>query len=87
MGYVEWNFGLPPIDSDYDSWEYADVNAPDWQNDYHTPPLSDFFPLPIGQGRSFTTISTPYSYTCFTEHTGTNCPLASGWVATDPDSD
>ncbi len=64
LKYTEVNFGMPPID-DYDSWEYADLNAPDSQNG--NVPLSDFFPLPIGQGRSFTRIDTPYLYTCLTK--------------------
>jgi len=82
LAYTEWNFGMPPIN--LNSPGYADSNAPDNQNG--NTPLSDFFPLPVGQGRSFTYINTPDNDQCFQYHTGTTCALAGSWAPTEPDS-
>ena len=80
LAYTETNFGMPFIAKP----QYADYYAPDWGTNWV--PLQEFFgstpyaftnidPLQTGQGQ-----------TCFQYHTGTGCPLASGWVATPPDS-
>jgi phospholipase C len=84
LAFTEWNFGMPVIDPPGpNNFGYADSNAPDsgTPSQPHIP-LSDFFG---SSSRSFTSINTPYDYTCFTLHEG--CPLANGWVATPPDSD
>jgi phospholipase C len=79
LAFIEWNFGMQPINAN--SPGYADSNAPDNQGNT---PLSDFF---SPSQRSFTTISTPYQYPCFTQQLG-NCPLANGnWQAAPPDTD
>jgi hypothetical protein len=83
LRYTEVNFGMSYIDS-YDTWQYADRNAPDNQNG--NVPLSEFF---TGPGRQFTSITTYTDDQCFQTHTGSKCPkglLAGSWVASDPDS-
>ena len=81
LAYTEWNFGMSQINLTAPG--YADSNAPDSQNG--NVPLSDFF---VQQGRTFTYINTPPGEgdACFQNHSGTGCPLATGWVASDPDS-
>ena len=81
LAYTEWNFGLPNIDQANNG--YADWNAPDWSTDHQSHiPLSEFF----GSRRSFTSIKTPYHYTCFqTHHKSQTCPFGKTWVAHDPD--
>jgi phospholipase C len=86
LAYIEWNFGFNPpfIAAPY----YADYNAPEWGPQHNNVPLSDFFPLPVGQGLPFTYIKTPNDYTCFQNHIKSKtCALDSSWVAGPPDSD
>jgi phospholipase C len=65
LGFTEWNFGMKFIDQSGDNG-YADLNAPDWSPDHKTtPPLADFFQLPLNQPRSFVSVTTKYDYTCF----------------------
>ena len=85
LGLTEWNFGMPQIDKADKG--YADYNAPDWQQNFSIPPLSDFF---VPQGRTFTKINIPDAgpdYKCFQSHqkSGT-CPLDSTWTPGPPDS-
>ena len=77
LAYIEWNFGMPPIAPP----GYADANAPDGNGNT---PLSDFFPLPVGQGRSFTSITTTWGYWCFQNPNQGEC-FGANWVPTDPD--
>jgi phosphoesterase family protein len=62
LAFTEYNFNMPFIDA-VDKG-YADFNAPDWQPVGNLP-LSDFFPLPVNQPRTFTHINTLKDYTFF----------------------
>jgi Phosphoesterase family len=62
LRFTELNFGMPLIDAADNG--YADANAPDLQPPGNVP-LSDFFPLPVTQPRTFTHINTVKDYKWF----------------------
>jgi hypothetical protein len=85
LAFTEWNFGMPFIDGPPDNG-YADYNAPDWSSDHKTtPPLADFFQLPVNQPRPFVSIPVGnYVYTCF-ENVGSCWTDNPQYVPEDPD--
>jgi hypothetical protein len=83
LAFTEWNFGMQNIT--YPDPYYADYNAPDWSADRKTPPLSDFFQLPVNQPRPFVSIPVgTYGYKCF-ENVGSCWKDNAQYVPEDPD--
>jgi hypothetical protein len=86
LAFTEWNFSFNPMFIDGADKGYADYNAPDWSPDHKTtPPLSDFFQLPLNQPRQFVPVPTgQWTYNCFTAWG--SCPGTLGpYAPEDPD--